>query len=92
MDLPASEIMLWKEYYNIFPFPQERDDQRAAVLATTVANVSGKTLKKSIEIDTFMPDYLGEKDPVEKSLREQEEEDRRFGEALLEMQRKSNAT
>ena len=73
MELPASEVEYWKAYYSIFPLPQERDDQRTALLATIISNMSGLTLKHSIDMNTFMPDYLQESPaPIrEKTLQEQ---------------------
>lgn len=63
MALPSTELVGWKEYYQIFPFPQERADARAAVIAQTIANMSGKTLKDGFQLrmDEFLPDYLGRK-------------------------------
>lgn len=81
-ELPASEIAIWKEYFSIFPFSQERADERTAVLASTIANVSGKTIKKPVDLDFFMPDYLGEKDSSDKSLKQQADDDREFGNRL----------
>jgi len=76
MELPASEINFWKSYYSLYPFPQERDDQRTALLATVISNMSGLTLKHSIDMNIFMPDYLKESPApiVEKSIEQQRAE------------------
>lgn len=63
MALPASEIEFWRDYYSIFPFPQERADARAALIAQTITNMSGKMLRDNYraEMTEFLPDYLGER-------------------------------
>ena len=84
-ELPASEIETWRAYFSIFPFSQDRADQRTAVIASTVANTSGN-LKKPVDLEFFMPDYLGDRNPVEKSLAMQAEDDKEFGDRLKVIQ------
>jgi hypothetical protein len=59
--MPAGEYADWQEYFSIYPFTQDREDARAAMLAAVIANVSGKTLKKPLSESTFLIDYLGER-------------------------------
>lgn len=69
MELPASEIEFWRDYYQIFPFPQERADARTALLAQTISNMSGRMLKDMYltRVQDFLPDYLEERDLSKKS-------------------------
>ena len=74
--MPAAEWFGWQEYFYIYPFTQDREDARFAMLAAVIANVSGKTLKNTLNESIFMPDYLKEKNiPItEKSLEQQAQE------------------
>jgi hypothetical protein len=87
LELPASEIEFWRAYYSIFPFPQERADARAALIAQTIANMSGRMLKdihlRSLE--DFLPDYI-DTVSTQKSLKAQADADRAFGTKLAAMQ------
>ena len=80
----ASEYFGWQEYFDIYPFTQDREDARFAMLATVIANISGKTLKHSLREDDFMPDYLKERTPVvtDKTLEQQHLEFAAFKEKL----------
>lgn len=70
--MPASEFLGWQDYFSIYPFTQEREDARAAMLASVIANISGKVLKQPLKEKVFMPDYLATRQPVvEKSLDQQ---------------------
>lgn len=66
MELPASEINFWRAFYSVYPFPQERADARTALLAQTIANMSGKVLKDGFErkLEDYLPDYLDERNPA----------------------------
>jgi len=74
--MPASEYLGWQSFFDIYPLTQDREDQRVALLATIISNMSGKTLKHSIDMNTFMPDYLQESPApiVEKSIEQQRAE------------------
>jgi len=82
--MPASEYFGWQEYFDIYPFTQDREDARFAMLAAVIANVSGKMLKSSMSESVFLPDYLGERKLVviEKSLEQQAQEFSDFKERL----------
>jgi len=54
----ASEFIGWQAYFEVYPFTQEREDERTALLAQVVANMSGKSLKKTIKLSAFMPVYF----------------------------------
>lgn len=58
MELPASEIAFWKEYYSIFPLPQLRADIRMAKLAELINNVPQNLAYKNKSLLFFMPRYL----------------------------------
>jgi hypothetical protein len=69
--------MVWKEYFSLYPFSQERQERSFAMLASLIANISGKTLNEPLHEDFFMPDYLNEREQVEvveKSIEQQTEE------------------
>lgn len=87
MALPASEIMFWRDYYDIFPFPQEREDLRTALLAERITNMISIQIAGSkahmLKIDDFLPNYLN--DTVSTmSLAKQIEADKAFASKLVE--------
>lgn len=88
--MPASEFLGWQAYFEIYPFSEERQDARFAMLATVIANISGKTLKHSLKEKDFMPDYLNERNRIvpDKSLEEQRLEFVAFKEQLQAAQAK----
>jgi hypothetical protein len=47
----------WQRFFEIYDFTQDREDQRFAMLATVISNMSGKALKRSVDLTTFMPNY-----------------------------------
>lgn len=93
MELPASEIEFWKAYYSIYPLPAERDDMRAALLAAVIANVSGKTLKKSLPENAFLPDYLKDrKAPAAAKAKSIEQQNAEFAAFVAKYKAASAAT
>jgi hypothetical protein len=54
----ANEFVGWQAYFDIYPFTQEREDARTALLAQMIANMSGKSLKKSVKLSAFLPVYI----------------------------------
>lgn len=71
--MPASEFFGWQEYFEIYPFSEDRQDARVAMLASVIANISGKILKRTMREADFMPDYLQEQNKIvaDKSLAQQ---------------------
>lgn len=61
MELPASEIVFWEEYFNIYPFTQDREDARTAQVAQTVTNMQGRFAKNPLPLSYFLPDFYDEK-------------------------------
>ena len=57
-DLPTSVINGWKIYFSIYPFSEDREDLRNALLRSTIYNVSGKTVKKDVKVSELMTDFL----------------------------------
>lgn len=54
------------------------------MLAQTISNMSGKSLKKSIDIETFLPNYFGDGTKTkEKSLEQQKKDKAIFKNKLL---------
>jgi hypothetical protein len=80
MELPASEIEFWTAYYSIFPFPQEREDARTALLAQVISNMSGRTLKDNYlrKLQDFLPDYLEERSLASQSEARQIEAEKAY--------------
>jgi hypothetical protein len=62
--MPAEDFAFWQEYFNIYPFTQDREDERTALLATVITNMSGKVLKREIKMSAFMPSYLPHEKPI----------------------------
>jgi hypothetical protein len=56
--MSATEFIGWQAYFDIYPFTQEREDARTALLAQMIANMSGKSLKKSAKLSAFLPVYI----------------------------------
>lgn len=68
--MTAREFDLWWAYHRSHPIGDLRDDLRTGILASTVANFSGKTLKpgKTMNPSDFMPTEAKppeEPDPME---------------------------
>lgn len=89
--MPATEFFGWQEFFTIYPFSEERQDARVAMLAAVIANVSGKSLKRTMRERDFLPDYLGTRPSVvvEKSLETQRAEFIAFKEKLNAVQGKT---
>ena len=77
--------MFWEKYFEIYGFTQDNDDVRFAMLAMTIANMSGKSLKKLVKLTDFIPVYL----PSEKSITDplQRNEYRAFKQKLQDVNR-----
>jgi len=75
--------VFWQAFFTIYPFTQDREDQRFAMLASVLSYVSGRTLKNPVPEKTFIPDYLGERKPThEPTLAEQEAQMKAFADKL----------
>lgn len=57
-DLPASVIRGWKDYFSIYPFKEDREDVRSALLRATIYNMSGKSMKVDVDPQDLILDYL----------------------------------
>jgi|WetSurMetagenome_2_1015567.scaffolds.fasta_scaffold743819_2 hypothetical protein len=68
-EIPASEFLGWRSYFDIYPFTQDREDARVGLLCSVIANVSGR-LKTMTNATDFIPDFLSQ--VTEKSLKQQE--------------------
>lgn len=60
----ATEYIGWQAFFEIYPFTQEREDERTALLAQVIANMSGKSLKKPVKLSAFMPVYFETQKPI----------------------------
>ena len=73
--MPANDFVGWQAYFEIYPFTQEADDIRTAVLAQVIANISGKTLKNPMKLSAFLqmlPAYLETQKPITDPLQRNE--------------------
>lgn len=52
--MDAYEWSCWEALAGIDPFGEERDDWRAAHLASTIANFAGKTLRDTVPTGDFL--------------------------------------
>lgn len=88
--MPASEFMGWQAYFTIFPFTQDREDGRNAMLLAAIATVASG---KPVGPEKFIPDYLGTRSvSKELSLEEQKAADIAFGNKLRAMKRGKRGT
>jgi len=88
LEMPASEYMGWQAYFSIYPFTQDREDFRSALLVTAIRNMAGRTLKSLEGVEDHLPDYLGgraAKRADGPSLVEQRKADIAFGQRLRAM-------
>lgn len=71
LELPASELSAWENYFDIYPFTQDREDFRMSrILEMLNINTQGLGYKNK-QWDFFIPDYLGTKDITAISEKEQ---------------------
>lgn len=64
----SAELTEWIAFYKLEPWGTERDDWRAALVAATTANYSGK-VKKPLQATDFMPPpVLTEQQRIEQSI------------------------
>jgi hypothetical protein len=81
-NLSAEEIIGWWNFFQIYPFTQEREDYRIAMLCSVVA-------QGRIPLYKFLPDYDGSlKAYEEKSLSQQKSEALAFREKVLSLKGK----
>jgi hypothetical protein len=62
--MPANDFIGWQAYFNIYPFTQDREDARFALLAQIITNMSGKTLKNPMKLSAFLPTYIETHKPI----------------------------
>lgn len=53
--MSSTEFNRWKAFYMLEPFGTAREDQRAGVVAATIANVFRSRNKTAIQPDKFFP-------------------------------------
>lgn len=54
-ELSAAQFSEWFAFYSLEPWGYVEENRRMSVLASTVANVAGKTLKRTVPPSDFMP-------------------------------------
>jgi hypothetical protein len=63
-EMDASEILEWRQFYEIEPWGASRDDLRAGIIASTVYNMQRGRGSKHLGPRAFMPD-TGQDEPSE---------------------------
>lgn len=61
--MTSREFAEWLAYYRIYPFGNEREDQRAGAIASAIVNVHRKKGSKPLGWQKFFPPY-SERKPV----------------------------
>lgn len=57
-EIPHRILMEWQQYAELEPFGEERADWRAAMIASTMANIHArKKGKPAFKIENFMPKF-----------------------------------
>jgi hypothetical protein len=51
------EFQEWLAYFQLEPWGTQTADQRAAIIASTIANVNRSAKQRAFTIDDFMPRY-----------------------------------
>ena len=65
--MSAAEMSEWQAYYTINPFGDVRDDLRAGIVASTIANANRGKGQKPFAPADFMPDFTP---PQQKAARD----------------------
>ena len=69
--LTSKQFGEWIAYQNIEPFGEWRDDLRAGIMASTVANSVRAKGQQAAKPSDFMPEFKkGKKQPEKKNLRQ----------------------
>ena len=65
--MSSSEFSLWLEMYQDDQWGEDRDDLRAGIIASTIANFAGKMRKDAqpLQPSDFMPNLSKEKEEAE---------------------------
>lgn len=58
--MPATEFLEWHEVARLDPFGGIRGDIQAALIAMHVVNMSGKTVRKDVELKDLLLDFAQE--------------------------------
>ena len=59
-------------FFEIYPFTQQREDERTALLAQVISYMSGRTLKNVPKLSAFMPTYIEMDKPITDPLQRAE--------------------
>lgn len=54
LQLTWEQFMHWQAYFEIEP-PEHNDNYRTALILERITNMSGKSVKKSVKVEDFMP-------------------------------------
>jgi hypothetical protein len=60
--LSAEQFAEWGAFFNLEPWGYREERSRVALIAQTVANVSGKVVRSPMDLDDFMPRHREDPD------------------------------
>lgn len=58
--MSAPEFMAWHEVMRVDPFGGIRGDIQAALIAMHIVNMSGKTVRKDVELKDLLLDFMAD--------------------------------
>lgn len=64
-EVTAEQFAEWAAFFSLEPWGFHEENRRMGVLASTVANMSGKKLKRPMSAKDFMPQDPERKEPVD---------------------------
>ena len=65
-ELTAEQFAEWAAFFGLEPWGFHEENRRMAVVASTVANMSGKKVKRPVPVTDFMPkDSSEQEEPVD---------------------------
>ena len=63
--MSAEEFIQWGVFLSIEPFGDFRADVHMAIIASTIANMSGKTVRRDTKPADFIPNFMATKTLVQ---------------------------
>jgi hypothetical protein len=69
LDISFEEFCHWQAFFSLEP-PDQKDDIRLAMLLERITNMSGKSVKKPVKVEDFLPK---EEKKMAQTLEEQKE-------------------
>jgi hypothetical protein len=64
-EMTASELAEWSAFAAVEPWGFREENRRVAVVASTIANMAGKKLRRPVKAEVFMPSEERETSPAD---------------------------